>query len=194
MYWYPNRPVLIPRTAQEFGQFSESSDWTAEVKKNGSRLVLQKDETGAWRFMNRHHSVMTYTPSPSVLDELNSLDIPPDSQLDGELMHTRTKGVKHRIYFYDVYVLGGKKQRGILEKRRETLCDLIPLGLSHVMRSAVYEDDFEGLFDLILESDVDEDEGLVLKKSSGKLKFNAVKSVDVPWQVKVRRPHKNYQF
>jgi ATP-dependent DNA ligase len=160
---------------------------------DGSRLVLRKLEDGRWQFMNRHKSGMVYTPSPDVLAELNALNVGPGSQLDGELMHTRTKNVKHKIIFYDVYVLNGKKQRGTLAERREALSDLIsPHGFNHLEQSKVFETDFMDLFNEVIECR--EHEGLVLKDVNGKIKFNPVKSGDVAWQYKVRRPHKNYKY
>jgi ATP-dependent DNA ligase len=193
IYWYPNRPILLPKTAHEFGQLSDSPDWTAEIKMDGNRLVLRKLENGKWEFMNRHKKPMSYTPSPEVMAELNALNVEPKTQLDGELMHTRTKNVKHQIVFYDVYVLNGEKQRGTLRERREILRDLLDgKGFNHLVQSEVYYTNFKDLFDKVITCR--EHEGLVLKDVNGKIKFSPVKSDDVAWQYKVRRPHKNYKF
>jgi ATP-dependent DNA ligase len=160
---------------------------------DGNRLVLRKLEDGKWEFMNRHKQRMSYTPSPEVMEELNALSIKPNTQLDGELMHTRTKNVKHQIVFYDVYVLNGKRQRGVLSERRNALNDLFAShSFNHLSQSKAYENGFRDLFEQVITCR--EHEGLVLKDSNGKLKFSPVGSSDVSWQYKVRRPHKNYKY
>jgi ATP-dependent DNA ligase len=193
IYWFPNRPQLLPIVAPEVERYSASPDWTAEVKMDGNRLVLRKLETGEWQFMNRHKDRMKYVPSPEVMEELNALSVEPKTQLDGELMHTRTKNVKHKIIFYDVYVLNGKKQRGTLKERRQALDNLLKgKGFNHLVQSDIYESDFKDLFAEVIKCR--EHEGLVLKDINGKIKFSPVKSTDVAWQYKVRRPHKNYKY
>jgi ATP-dependent DNA ligase len=190
IYWYPNRPILIPPS--EISRY-EGGNWTAEIKMDGSRLVLQRLEDGKWRFMNRHKEVMSYHPIPEVMEELEALGVPPGSQLDGEMMHAKTKNVKNRLVMYDIYLWGGKKQRGTLDERREMLSGIIDgKGFEKIVRSKVHFSGFEDLFREVI--GCREHEGIVLKDRTGRIKFNPAKSPDVPWQIKARRPHKNYEF
>lgn len=190
LYWYPNRPILIPPS--ELSNY-EGENWSAEIKMDGSRLVLRKMEDGKWQFMNRHKEPMFYRPIPAVMKELELLGVPPGTQLDGELMHNKTVNVKHRLVMYDIYTLGGKKQRGILDERREILAGMIDgKGFEHIVRSKVYASGFEELFNEVIACR--EHEGLVMKERNGLLKFNLTTSPDVAWQVKARRPNKNYSF
>ena len=97
------------------------------------------------------------------------------------------------MYFYDVYILKGKEQRGILDERRKVLKELFgKRKYKHLQLARTYKKNFVPLFEKVIKNE--EDEGIVIKSKLGKIKWNTVKSPDVWWQIKARRPEKNYLF
>lgn len=193
MYWYPNRPLL--QTRDFLGRMDRGEipgDWWAEPKWNGDRLVLVLD-MGTWLFYGRYGaSPLAYKAPGGVIEELEVLGLGDGLQLDGELIHKHTKAVKNRIILWDVYVMGGERVREDAGTRRQWM-DRLPMdGFKHVQRAQVITSDFERNYDELTKRD--EIEGLVFKRSDGMIEWNAVKSPDVAWQIKVRKEKKNYRF
>jgi ATP-dependent DNA ligase len=189
-YYYPNRPLIQPPEFLEDENLQD--EYWAEPKYNGDRLELRKIE-GKWEFWGRHKNKITrFSPPPEMVEESEALDVPDDTHLDGELMHFRTKKVKNLVVIYDVYVIGGKRVRDSLTDRRKYLEELIPKTNKHIVLIEKIEGDFKQEYEKLIKQD--HIEGLVLKRADGRIKFNAQKSNDVNWQIKVRRPHANYKF
>jgi len=126
MYYYQNRPFLFSPDSPVVQEKSNDPNWDAEIKKNGTRLKLMKVDN-KFLFYNRRKEILKYTPCPELLDELNSLELPNETDLDGELMHAKTKHIKHFIFFYDIYFLNGVKvNKEIVMTSKERLdCKLI---------------------------------------------------------------------
>ena len=106
-YFYPERPRLLHVDQPLFDQLSQNPSWVAEPKYNGSRLQLHVIN-GAFHFWNRHQEPLVYTPSREVLDSLRSLDLKGYWLFDGEMRHNKTKGIKHQIVLYDVFIANGE--------------------------------------------------------------------------------------
>lgn len=195
IFYYPNRPLLFPPSCPQIKQKSKDKNWHAEVKLNGDRLCLFF-ENGIFTFKNRQNEVFKrYVPPQTLLDELKSFNLPDKTQLDGELLHFHTKNIKHKIVFYDVYTYGGMKQTGTLEKRKAVLLSHFKQTYKHL---ALIEDfygkdiPFTELFERVIQKE--ECEGLVIKDNRGLIVWDSIKSPDVTWQIKIRRPTKNYHF
>ena len=198
IFFYPNRPLLFSVDDPRIVSMGTDPNYDAEIKKNGTRLVLQKTKSphpnkqGDFIFFNRQKEVLKYEPSKELMEELSKLRIPFESQLDGELMHFKTKNLKHTIYFYDVYVLSGNLVTVNLEKRREILKDMFgdnKFKLIHISKQ--YKNGFIKLFKKVITEE--ENEGLVIKDKRGIISFTVTKSPDVAWQIKIRKPTKNYK-
>jgi hypothetical protein len=200
IYYFQNRPILLPPDSTEVTVKSFDPNWDAEKKFNGDRCKLwysQKPGLHNFKnfiFWNRHKEVFRkYTPSEEILDELCSLNLPMETDLDGELLHFKTKNIKHTIIFYDVYYFGNKQIMEELKFRREILHDCFKGKNFKCLKIAEqYETDFQSVFSDVIKSE--EVEGLVMKDKRGKIQWNTVKSPDVAWLFKIRRPAKNYQF
>lgn len=102
-YFYPERPKLLHIEHPLFEQLSEDPRWVAEPKYNGSRLQLHFIN-GVWEFWNRHEQPMDYEPSREVQEALAGLKIRGYWLFDGELRHNKTRGVRHKIVLYDVFI------------------------------------------------------------------------------------------
>lgn len=191
IYYYPNRPLLLTPDHPEVAVRSQHLDWDAELKKNGTRLELQKDD--GLKFFNRQKVLLKYQPIKGLVDELRSLEIPNHSQLDAELLHFKLKHIKNRIYFYDLYVFNGERVVEELQFRREMLHDLFKgRKFEHIEIAKTYSGDFFNLFSEVIKKE--ENEGLVMKNKKGKIVWKTTRSPDVPWQVKIRKSTKNYKF
>lgn len=190
-YFFPNRPILYPPNHNKIKELSLDKNWIAEIKKNGDRLCLIKHDNNFF-FYNRHKQILKYSPSSQLLQELYSLNIPNDTQLDGELLHNKTKHIKNTIFFYDIISWNNKQCNISFKERRQTLINLINPQLKCIHLIKQYSNNFIELFNKVIKQN--ENEGLVLKNLNGKIQFNFNKSPDVVWQIKIRRPHKNYKF
>jgi len=192
-YFYPERPRLLHIEQPLFDTLSDHPDWIAEPKYNGSRLQLHY-LNGAWQFWNRHEQKMNYTPSPEVeeaLATLSNLNLKGYWLFDGELRHNKTKGVRHKIMLYDVFIREGELLTGHpFWMRREILEELVlrpPLDLPMQHRAG-----FRGVFGRFIENE--ELEGLVIKNIRGQLQLGRGRAVESKWMWKIRKPSGRYNF
>ena len=194
-YFYPEKPRLLHIEQPLFDQLSDDPRYVAEPKYNGSRLQLHHIG-GTFQYWNRHEQPMSYTPNQEMQDALAGLNLKGYWLFDGELRHNKTKGVRHKIVLYDVFIIDGNLllgkpfsyRRGILETllhycdgERDALC-LAPQ----------YERGFRQVFGVLIEDD--ELEGLVIKNRQGQLQLGRGRAVDSKWMWKVRRPSGRYNF
>jgi hypothetical protein len=199
-YYYPNKPILITPDSPQVQQLSDDSDVWAEIKKNGTRLCLWKSKEDSPKhlsfndfiFWNRTKEVLKYYPDPELLDELNSLNIPDSTHIDAELLHQKTKHIKNYIYVYDIYRYKGQQVLESLEVRRRMIEDIVKDGLKHVQLAKTYPNDFVNLFKKVIVEP--ENEGLVMKNKKGMIVWNFKTCVDVPWQIKIRKPSNSYPY
>jgi ATP-dependent DNA ligase len=194
-YFYPERPRLLHIEQPLFDQLSEDPRYVAEPKYDGRRLQLHH-LGGDFQFWNRHGERMSYTPNQEVQEALKSLNLEGYWLFDGELRDGHTKGVRHKIALYDVFISQGdlllgkpfSYRRGMLESllhycddEHDALC-LAPQ----------YEGGFRQVFGVLI--DDKELEGLVIKNRQGQLELGRNRAVDSKWMWKVRRPSGRYNF
>ena len=102
LYYYPNRPTLIPADAQNpmnptstsLDELEKSRRWVAEQKWNGDNALIYTN-TDPPTFWNRTHGVLKYKPTSVMLNQLKC--IPKNSVVNGELVHSKTKTVKNLL-------------------------------------------------------------------------------------------------
>jgi hypothetical protein len=63
---------------------------------------------------------------------------------------------------------------------------------ANVFRAPCYDKNFEALYSSIVDTDLYE--GLVLKRRDAKLSFGLTEKNNNDWQIKCRKPTKNYDF
>ena len=194
IYYFPNRPILINPNSDLVDQCSNDENWIAETKHNGDRLSLIFEDK-KFIFKNRKGELLKYSPSNQLLTELNALNLPDMTFLDGELMHNKSKTLKNTIFFYDVYVVNGNDVNDDLNNRRKILSSFFnDSKFNLISLTKQYNTGFRDIFNKIKDSNNAEEEGLVLKKLTGKLVFNTLRSDEVSWQYKIRKSTKNYSF
>jgi len=192
MYFYPEAPKLVNIEQPLFERFSLSKDWIAEKKYNEQRLQLHwwKDRQEYW---NRHGAKLKYTPTPEIVDALQSLPCEGYCLFDAGLRHNKTIGVRNKIVIYDIYMLDHELLLGLqYRKRREMLIDLFRTDGDPISIPAHYHIGFKRTFDQVTEDS--EIEGLVMKNLNGMLDLNRKAPSKSKWMYKVRIPSGRYKF
>ena len=194
-YFYPERPRLLHVNQPLFESLSQNRQWVAEPKYNGSRLQLHVIE-GAFHFWNRHGEPLVYTPSREVLDSLRSLDLKGYWLLDGEMRHNKSKGIKHQVVLYDVFISNGELLNGKpFWWRRQIMAGIKGLFVGDgetVSLTHQYRDRFKEAYTGLITRD--EIEGLVIKNLQGRLNLGRTRATDSTWMWKVRKPSNRYHF
>lgn len=186
IYWYPNRPILIPPDKSYIDNLESSGLWIAERKWNGDNILI---DTDTMQFWNRHKARHRFVPNEEMRSILDKW--PKHAVVNAELMNYKTKITKNTILVHCVMVWNGQPLIGkTWGDSRKIIEDHIGTGPS-VKVSEIFR---TGFWDLFQSADGVEIEGMVLKQPSGKLKFSTTPVEDVPWMLKVRKPCKKYQF
>lgn len=195
---YPPKPTLITKDQPLFQSLSNDPKVVAELKYNGTRLVLIRNLDGSYVFYGRDRQILKYSPSKEIIEMLNSLNWKGECVLDGELLHFKTKHIKNTIVLFDVFYWDGRSLKNeVFSKRRQVLLDLFPESKVDPFHFPVYPaahfvDNFKSIF----ESHIirDEIEGLVMKRLDARLEFGKSSSPTVKYMWKVRRPGPTYRW
>jgi len=214
-YIYPPRPEKTTHYS-ELDKF-DNGTFLAQPKYNGTCCVvfMTKDNI---RVMNRHNGIIT-----SDYNNVDFKSLYEDSGckgwlvLAGEFLNKNKKGedgnpfnLKYIIFdilVYDNDYLIGKK----LVERLRILNMMMPETSTLVMKDSMsyyehlnvtkysnifkapsYSDDFKGLYQSIIDTDLYE--GLVLKRKESQLGLGFSEKNNSDWQIKCRKPTKNYDF
>ena len=179
VYFYPNRPTLIPPDRSYIQKLENTGRYIAERKWNGDNVLYN---TTTQEFWNRHKARHRYVPSADVKAELDRF--PKGAVLNAELVNYRTKTVKDLIVVHAIMVYNDHPLIGSSWGASRNLLESFTYG-DHVKLSEVFKSDFWERFQ---EADGNIVEGIILKEIGGKLVFSATPPKDVPWMKKVRKP------
>lgn len=192
-------------------EYEASGGWIVQRKFNGTRVLVHVSPSGEVGMLNRHGS----SPGMFRLTEDHrreilglGLESGKEYWFDGELLDHKTSDARYkgRIILFDVlqageYLIRRPDQAGRLKILRE-LCGNpsvlepgrgIALAVSdRVWMAESWTDGFEERFSDFL--DMDEVEGLVLRRSSSVLGSFGQRKYDVPWIVRCRKPSSAYNF
>lgn len=192
LYYYPNRPILIPPDPENplkprpsyLRGLESSGKYIAELKWNGDNASIYTDDLP--HIWNRSKKRLSYKPPQTMMDELKQF--PKGSLINAELMHNKTVTIKNTLIIHCVMMWKGRMIKTWEDSRK--IVDKIKEG-NHIRKSEVYTKKF---WELYQKADGKIIEGLVLKNPKGKFKFSTTPLSDVPWMKKVRKPCKKYQF
>jgi len=204
-YLWPPRPEkAIPR---EMLGFYANRGWVAQCKMNGTCSVLAISPERQIFAMNRHEDEhKLWQPKPAHLQDFVKLPGKGWYVFVAELLHSKVPGIRDVNYVHDILVADGVQLAGTrFDQRQERLSWLLlnrKRGKSREMLThweitptlwlaKNYVNGFGDLFDRL---DRPEHEGLVLKNPAGTLSMCLREGDNSGWQVKCRRPHKNYSF
>jgi ATP-dependent DNA ligase len=206
---YPPRPdgSIPPDTIQKY------PGWVGQRKWNGTRNLIFVMPDGSYELWNRHRQQhKQYKVSASMQNSLQELISKLERGVfhvfDSELMDAKTTKLKDKIVLYDVLVHDGMYLLGTTYKERyKKLLNILGNPKDHesdtgrklalkfnknLWLSEVFTDKLEDRFKEAI--GLDEIEGLVLKDPNGKLEFGVRESNNGKWLIRVRKPHKNYEF
>ena len=191
-FFYPERPKLIHINQLLFEMLSDRKEYVAERKYNGSRLQLHYLDR-KFQFWNRHGARMDYRPSDEVQEALDALPLKGYCLFDGELRDKKTKDVRNKIIFYDIFIwqdnlLIGQPfwyRRNILKKIFK--CNAEPVGITEQ-----FPGEFRDVFNDVIQDE--EIEGLVMKNTRGVLDLGRTSAMDSAWMYKARKPNGSYRF
>jgi len=185
MFYYPNRPILMPPDKQTIQNLEDSGSYIAEQKFNGDNITYKTSEKEFW---NRDNTKSRYRATPEVQKELNKF--PKHSDINLELMHYHEKTLKNILIVHCIMVLEGHTLLGKTYEDSRKIIESFKYG-EHVKLSIIYRKNFWNLFE---QADGTITEGIVLKRLNGKIQFSTSPLANVPWMFKVRKPCKKYSF
>lgn len=185
MFLYPPRPErAVPR---DLIPLFENMNWIVQLKKkNGTCSVMDVDKSGDTTFWNRHNELHKAWTAPGNIREYFSQFR--NSIIVGELLHNKHRKYKNIIYIFDVLVLNGNDLVGTKLKDRLTMIQNFPKA-DGIWIAKTYTKGFLNLFDNLSD---EIDEGIVMKNPNAPLKFCFKDGLNADWQVKCRKPTKNY--
>ena len=193
LFYYPNRPILIPPDPDNplepkpdyINSLEKSGIYLGEQKQNGDNILIY---TGDMKIMNRHGKRHRYVPTPQVKKELSAF--PTGAIINAELMHYKTKTVKDIIICHSLLAWKGKPLIGATWGDARDILQEQKYG-KHVQLSKVWK---KGFWELFQKADGKIIEGIILKDPTGKIRISTSKIPDVSYMMKIRKPHKNYSF
>lgn len=194
LYFYPNRPILIP--PDPHNPLDPKPDYVKSLEKSGLYIAEQKWNgdntlyyTSEQQFFNRRKEPHRYVPNDQVREELAVF--PKKSILNLELVHYKTKTVKHLLVVHCVMAWKGKLLNGRTWGDSRNILEDFEFFGERVIRSPVWK---KGFWKLFQEADGEIIEGIILKNPQGKLVFSTTPPKDVAWMKKIRKPCKKYKF
>lgn len=194
LYWYPNRPILIPPDPENplqpkpdyINGLEQSGKYVGELKWNGDNVLIY---TSGPEFWNRHKARHRYAPPPEVLQELAEA-FPSDSIINAELVHYKTKDIKDLLVVHSVLAWKGKPLSGKSWGYARELLEGCSYG-KHVVLSETFT---KGFWERFQQADGKVIEGIVLKDPAGLIRLSTSKLADVSWMCKIRKPCAKYNF
>lgn len=101
---YPDKP--LSQNPCFLSEWDAKGGYICQQKIDGWRLIIIRDKSGAFHYFSRHNKSLADDISSQVKAEIESLPIPPDSQVDGEWIARRscsvTYGLPEAVYLFDV--------------------------------------------------------------------------------------------
>lgn len=167
-------PMLLHKSDKPF----DSSDYITELKLDGIRLIYSVDSAGKVRLYSRHNNEIT-----AKFPELLSLELPPGTVLDGELIVTDKEGKPDfeammsrfqsrkstepvSFVAFDVLQHRGERVTGLsLLERKELLADLVPTDSGFLSKVQFVEGHGAAYYNAVQAQGL---EGIVLKRKDSR--------------------------
>jgi ATP-dependent DNA ligase len=209
---YPPHPSL-KISCHNLDKYEKTNNWIAQRKFNGTNVLINISPDKKIGMLTRHgHAPKNFVLSSSHIEQLLSLNLEGNKEywFNGELLDSKTKSkeYKEKIILFDAL------QAGEYFIRKPTQIDRLKI-LSEICRNPSelepnkgialkiteniwlaesWENDFAKHYEEFL--NLDEIEGLILRKKDSFLTDFGSKKYDVSWILKCRKPHSggNYNF
>ena len=182
-YYFPCKPNTLNPTSPLLDALDRDINWIAEVKKNGWRALPTKDEDGKLTIWTRHKTLIK-DAVPELREALSNM-MPAGTILDGEFINNRTKGVKGKLYLFDIIMLEGRLLIDLpLRERRKILEGVVVEG-PHVELAQQVRVGKKRLYHQSIAGE--ENEGIVIKKLDSKYLLSEKSCPQHPYWLKVKR-------
>ena len=193
------------KTAIPPNQHNLVEGWLTQLKYNDTRIIITPDNT-IW---NRHGAKLNYSTPPELQEQLHHLknQLPPNTVLDGGLLHYKHPTHNNTIIIWDILQIDGKLNPDTYNQRHTNLLNTTTLKLTdfnqpkpytlYILNNIHYTSE---LWETIKTHPTNTNpnnpniEGIVFKKPQSKLKPMHSKENNNTWAVKSRLPTKKYPF
>ena len=186
MFLFPPRPTnaIIPSLIPLY----EGKGYIAQLKKNGTCSLAFIDDAGNVTLKTRHNEDhKAWQPTIKAIRFFSGYR---SSIFVFELLHSKGGDVRDTIYIFDVLKFKGRDLIGTMLKDRLAILKTIvtpeKISIAHTYTTGLLGL-FEGLTSPL-------DEGIVLKRPDAILRSCQKDGLNSNWQVKCRKPTKNYGF
>lgn len=211
-YIYPPRPSnkIDPKYLNRY----DNGEYYAQPKLNGSCGVVFLSGNGPAIVMNRHGEIMTNVKRDQIaFEELHHGT--GYMVLTGEVLNKAKNGENNKLFnqkfiIWDIIVFNGEQLIGTTFAQRQKLLSelykplksefkyIYPIAsktflkIQGVYMPSLFTEGFSKTFDTLIKVDVYE--GIVLKKKNAPLAHGFHSSNNTDWQIKCRKPTKNYKL
>lgn len=168
-YIYPAKPIYVPPHSEAFDRLDADTNWVAEVKKNGWRMMVRVTPSNKIELWTRHKT-LELSPLPSLRKELTELSLPPDTILDGELLEHRGK-TKETLMLWGMFKWGGKWLADLPYKETMWRMSFIPKDSKCIIKPTFVFEGKKKFYEDVLKQG-DENEGVVIKKLDACVPFS----------------------
>lgn len=196
---YPPRPKSKINNL-ELAKYEKTKEWLVQRKFNGDRIVIHVKNEKV-QFWNRHQKLLAVSANISKQILSLNLDKKLEYWLDGEYLW---KNGNNKIILFDV-LQAGRYLFGVSQIDRLQILDNLvksqkfdkhtPYAIQiseNIYRAENFLRDFSARYLDYL--NLDEIEGLVLRKINSKLDNYGANEYTVPWIIRCRKPTRNYSF
>jgi len=207
-YFYPEKPVLMMQEADSFQEMSDSVEWVAEPKYNGSRCLIHMLD-GKVEFWDRHGKHLKYNSDPLHAEAreeiIGALRMVFGKKgyfvFDGELRHNKVEGIQNKLVIYDIHVFENELLNKLTFGHRR--CILAQkFGEADYNKQVLHlikqhNTDFKKVFDDYVAGfygNSEEFEGIVIKHLDGKLNLCRSGNKDSIWMFKVRKQTGRHRY
>jgi ATP-dependent DNA ligase len=209
---YPPHPS-VKISCHNLDKYEKTNNWIAQRKFNGTNILINISPDKKINLLTRHgHAPKTFHLSKNHVEQILNLNLDDGKEywFNGELLDSKTKNkeYKAKIVLFDVLQAGEYfirkpdqiKRLEILKEICKNPKDLEPnKGIAlkvgdDIWLAEYWHNDFKKHYEEFL--NMDEIEGLILRKKDSFLTDFGSKKYDVPWMLKCRKPHSggNYNF
>ena len=189
-FFYPPQPSRIWPESNIFKRLSRSSQWDAEIKYNGWRILLFKLKNKLLIY-NRHNSIIDIDHK---IFMPHFVDVPNDTIFDGELVHFRTTDLKNIMVFWDTpFYNGSDLRKQPLSNRRSYLSHFATAPETLQLKNAAqifkvqqFSNGAE-LYDSIIKRNNKLEEGIIYKQILSIYESHIKRGIDVTTWLKCRK-------
>lgn len=206
-YFYPEKPVLMHIEQKSFEDMSNSPQWIAEPKYNGSRCQVHIFD-GEVSFWDRHGKKLDFDSNPlykEQRDKIKKILIEAFGDIgyflfDGELRHNKVTGIQGKLVLWDCFIYENELQnKKPYWARHALVCIDFRLLCDDGTVSCIeqFKDNFKQTYEILLsgaKGNPDEFEGLVLKNVNGKMNLGRNAGINSNWMFKIRKQTGRHRF